>query len=190
MQVSTKSVTISQLTGDGSRPSQSQIIAALFPPMPAYYSRLFEDWTSEFKQQVAGLVAPLMGWNPEPKRVLLVRRVGSGTTALLHSVCKLTEARCLRILLTADMFASDLDRLFAQVEQEERLLVIIEDCDDRPAQHGRSLSANRLGQHLDRLCGRNNTVVVVATTDVANLRKELADRFGDVKIDMTSPGRS
>jgi len=190
MQVSTQAVTISQLTAGGSRPSQSQIIAALFPPMPEYYRGLIDDWPVEFKQQVAGLVSPIMGWNPEPKRVLLVRPVGSGTTAMLQSVCKLTEARCLRIQLTADMFASDLDRLFAQVEDDERLLAIIDDCGSGHRLHGRSLSGSRLGQYLDHLYDRDNTVVVVATTDIANLREDLADRFGDVKIDLTRPALS
>jgi len=192
MQVFSKAVTISQLTGDGSRPSQSQIIAALFPPMPEYYRGLIHDWPVEVKQQIAGLVAPLMGWNPEPKRVLLVGPVGSGMIATMHGVSKLAEARCLRIQITPDMLACELVRMFNQVkeeeeEEEERLLVIIEDCGFKRPQNNGSPANSLLGRYLDRLKGRNNLVVVVATHDVDTLSEDLAGRFGEVTIDLTPP---
>jgi len=187
MQALTNTGTISQLSGDGSRPSQSQIIAALFPPMPEYYQGLIHDWPVEVKQQIAGLVAPLMGWNLEPKRVLLVGPVGSGMIASMHGVSKLAEARCLRIQITPDMLACELVRMFAQVEEDERLLVIIEDCGFKRPQNNSSPADGLLGLFLDRLKGRNNLVVVVATHDVDSLSEVLASRFGEVTIDLTPP---
>ena len=185
MTASHKFVTISQLTSDGSRPLDSQISAALFPPRPAYLSALVEDWSPEVKRQMSGVVTSLMGWNPEPKRVLLLGPIGSGKVHLMHSAGRMAEAFCFRIQITADMLAYELERMFVQVEQHERVLIILEHWGYSHHPSACSHFSEQLAQHLDRLAGRANTVVVVATHDAATLPEELRSRFGDFKIDVT-----
>ncbi len=185
MRASSDFVTISQLTSDGSRPVESQIIGALFPPLPAYLNGLVQDRHPEAKEQVASVVSALLGWAAKPERVLLVGPIGSGKIAMMHGAAKFAEAYCIRIQVTADMFASDLDRMFAQADQHERVLIIIDHSGSYHSQCRYSHIDSRVAQHLDRLSGRRNTVVVISTNDAANLNKDLQDRFGDFKIDMT-----
>ncbi|MBS2009002.1 MAG: hypothetical protein JST01_18265 [Cyanobacteria bacterium SZAS TMP-1] len=190
MTTSHKFVSISQLTNDGSRPMQSAIIAALFPLQPACLRGLVEDWSPVVKEQTAAVVTALMGWNPEPHRVLLVGPVGSGKIFLMHSAGRMAEAFCLRIQLTVDMPASELGRMFAQAEQHERVLIVLEHWGRGQSTPPCAHLDERLARHLDRLVGRKNTVIVVSTHDVGSLSDELRSRFGDFTIEISSVAHS